>query len=53
VNGDRYLNMLQSQLWLQIATRDDIHTMFFQQDGAPAHFARNVCNWLDETFDGR
>jgi hypothetical protein len=53
VTGQRYLTMLEDELWPEIADRDDIDTMFFQQDGAPPHYAAVVRNWLNESFDGR
>jgi hypothetical protein len=53
VTGDRYLRMLEEELWPEIADRDDIDKIFFQQDGAPAHYARQVRDWLNNAFDGR
>lgn len=28
----------------------DDESMFFMQDGAPAHYSSNVRDWLDENF---
>ncbi|CAF4179297.1 unnamed protein product, partial [Rotaria magnacalcarata] len=31
----------------------DSESFFFMHDGAPAHYASNVRDWLDENFPGR
>ncbi|EZA50268.1 hypothetical protein X777_11106 [Ooceraea biroi] len=48
INGARYLNFLDNRLHILL---EDIplHTrrqMWYQLDGAPAHFTRPVCQWL-------
>lgn len=50
VKGDSYLEMLQQQLIPQL---DEIgyKPIWFQQDGAPPHYALKVRKWLSETFD--
>ena len=53
VNGENYLEMLQSFLWPQVANLPDIDRLRFMQDGAPPHFARPVRQWLDQVFEGR
>lgn len=52
LNGERYLQFLQHDL---PGLLDDVAyatrlTMWFQQDGAPPHFARIVRNFLDERY---
>lgn len=61
VNGDVYLNFLQFELLpvlIVLFPHDDepnlVHErIWFQQDGAPAHYAVNVRRFLDETFPNR
>lgn len=50
VNGERYLEMLQQQLLPKL---DEVgyKPTWFQQDGAPPHYAVRVRNWLNQTFD--
>lgn len=55
LNGVRYLDFLQNALpeYLEdipLATRA---RMYFQQDGAPAHYVRPVTQYLNETYPGR
>lgn len=55
VNGDNYLNFLTNILPtlledVPLATR---RSMIFQLDGCPAHFSRNVREFLDRTFPDR
>lgn len=53
INQHNYLDMLQNYFY-PIMQRKRLHkTMIFQQDGAPAHFSKNVRSWLDEKFDSR
>jgi hypothetical protein len=53
VNKQNYLNMLQNYFY-PIMQRKRLHKkMIFQQDGAPAHFSKDVRSWLDEKFDDR
>ncbi|KYN18102.1 hypothetical protein ALC57_09610 [Trachymyrmex cornetzi] len=55
VNGNNYLHFLQQRLpaLLEDIDLDTRQRMFFQQDGAPAHWSRRVRNHLDLTFPGR
>ena len=50
VTGDSYLSMLQSWFWPQVAEQAD--EIYFQQDGAPPHYSRQVRRWLDDKFPG-
>jgi hypothetical protein len=52
VNGERYLAMLQTQLWPQL-NRTERNITRFMLDGAPPHWARNVRQWLTEKFPNR
>ena len=45
--------MLNKKLWPVVSKRDDCADSYFQQDGAPAHYAVSVRKWLDEHFRGR
>lgn len=52
LNSVRYLEFLQNELAglledVPLASRVG---MYFQHDGAPAHFGRPVRNWLDENY---
>ena len=49
VNGSSYKEMLIDYLWPKIR-REDFH---FQHDGAGAHYALAVREWLDEKFPDR
>lgn len=55
LNANLYLNFLQNDL---NPLFDDVpvnvrHNMYFQHDGAPAHYGRNVRRWLDEHYPNR
>lgn len=55
LNGRRYLEFLMNELPIML---DDIplairNSMIFQQDGAPAHNAIVVTNYLNEIFENR
>jgi hypothetical protein len=53
VNGRHYLDMLKDYFY-PIMQRKRIHNkIIFQQDGVPAHFFKQVREWLNEKFDGR
>ena len=48
VTGATYLAMLQSQFWPEFVALPNHHNIFFQQDGAPPHYALAVRQWLNE-----
>lgn len=55
LNAANYLNFLQNDLPELL---DDVPVgtrlgMYFQHDGAPAHFGRAVRHWLDENYPAR
>lgn len=55
LNSERYLDFLQNQLaglLDEVPLRSRLG-MYFQHDGAPAHFGRPVRNWLDENYPER
>jgi hypothetical protein len=52
INGENYLAMLEDFL-LEELPLNILQGGFFQQDGAPAHYARAVKNLLNENFTGR
>ena len=49
VTGAAYLQMLREFLWPKLMRR----RLFFQQDGAPAHYALDVRAWLDSKFENQ
>ena len=53
INGQNYLEMLKKFFYPIIARKRIVSRMYFQQDGAPAHFSSDVRAWLDEKFTGR
>lgn len=52
INSERYVNMLQQFLEPQLQ-QNDLGQVWFQQDGATAHTARNSMAVLREMFPGR
>lgn len=52
MNGERYLEMLQDRVWPVISQWNNPQ-LHFMQDGAPAHFANDVREWLHDHFPGR
>ena len=52
VTGANYLEVLQNQVVPQLQN-NDFQNLYFQQDGAPPHFATVVREYLDETFPER
>ncbi|GBM05154.1 hypothetical protein AVEN_197716-1 [Araneus ventricosus] len=55
LNGGKYLTFLQQVLpdMLNDVPPHIRRVMWFQQDGAPAHYVRDVRNYLDITFPNR
>lgn len=52
LNSESYLHMLQNEVIPAIENVSGQHfpTVWFQQDGAPPHYGRQVRQYLDETF---
>ena len=40
-------------MWPEVQRRTRVRRLWFQQDGAPAHYDRQVRQWLDQKFPGR
>jgi hypothetical protein len=53
VNSLTYLQMLNNQFWPAVSNEVLQHQLWFQHDGASAHFARPVRAWLDSHFPNR
>ncbi len=53
VTGASYLEMLSDFLLPRLQERDDFNQLWFQQDGAPAHFSIIVRDFLDQVFPQR
>lgn len=54
VNGERYRAMIRDFLWPELEQLEDmdLDEMWFQQDGAPCHFATETIDLLEEKFGG-
>ena len=50
VTGERYLDKLRNVIVPALKQQPDFNKLYFQQDGAPSHYATAVRNLLDETF---
>lgn len=50
VTGETYLDLLQNNVGPLLQARDDFEDLWWQQDGAPPHYALIVREWLDEWF---
>lgn len=53
VNGNVYLDMLENFCFPQIDEFDNVNMMYFQQDGAPAHYKDFVRVALNNKFEQR
>jgi len=53
VTQHTYLQMINEWLLPQMRAKGTANTIYFQQDGAPPHFALAVCNRLNEIFPDR
>ena len=49
MNGQNYMDMLEKFLWPRVKYK----RLYFQHDGAPAHYALLVRQWLDQKFRGK
>ena len=52
LNADKYLIMLQEEIFQSLLYEDSNFPVYFQQDGAPSHFGIHVRQWLDQQFSG-
>ena len=53
VNQENYSNMLENYLYPILQRKRLTKRIFFQQDGAPAHFSKQVRAWLSQKFNNR
>lgn len=53
LTGEKYLTLLQRDVLPILQQREDFDDIWFQQDGAPPHFAKCVRDFLHQTFPGR
>ncbi len=54
ITANAYLEMLRDYLLPGIKTHEDnFEELYYQHDGAPAHYAVSVREFLDREFDGR
>jgi len=53
VTAEVYLQMLQSFAIPEMQSLNNFNELYFQQDGAPAHFAVSVRSYLNDTFPGK
>ena len=53
VNGENYLEILCEVVVPQLQTKPDFDELFFQQDGAPPHYALRVRDYLNEVLPQR
>ena len=53
VNASTYLDLLRNKLWSNIVLMVNSGQLYFQQDGAQAHYAKSVRDWLDENLANR
>lgn len=55
LNGDKYLEMLQQQIYpeIQRVMANRLGDVWFQQDGCPSHYTRAVTQFLNEHFPNR
>ena len=53
VTGDRYLNMIQNQVWPEVRGRARRNGYWWMQDGATSHTTLAVLNFLLDKFGGR
>lgn len=51
LNGEEYLNLLRNELPVLLRNANvNLRGMYFQQDGAPAHFTNEVREYLNEQY---
>ena len=53
VTGENYLEMLQKFFLPELGNNALVENCYFQQDGAPAHYARKVRDYLNQVFPDR
>jgi len=53
ITGESYVEMLKDNFQPAIADLYDLDDFWYQHDGAPAHYSRIACEYLDEMFPDR
>jgi hypothetical protein len=53
ITGDKYLDMLKNEVLPALARLPGGQNAYWMQDGAPAHFKRNVRDYLNALFPNR
>ena len=53
INGENYLKMLKEYFRPILGRKHIQNKVYFQQDGAPVHYAVEVREWLNLTFPGK
>ena len=53
VDQENYLDMLERFFYPFLEKRKLTKKIIFQQNGAPAHFAKSLRSWLNDKFDNR
>lgn len=53
LNGPKYLRMLKEQVLPLIRRNMLLNGGYWMQDGAPPHFAKEIRDFLDQTYPGR
>ncbi|CAF3393782.1 unnamed protein product [Rotaria socialis] len=53
VTADNYLDMLEENIVPAIEKEMNLDETFYMHDGAPAHYARSVRQFLEDTFPDR
>ena len=48
INGENYLHMLHYEMMKMLRATGNHLPIWFQQDGAPSHYATAVRNWLND-----
>lgn len=53
LNSEKYCNLLENEVCPTIARLVNLENVWYQHDGCPAHYTRNVMNILNVTFPDR
>ena len=53
VTGENYLKMLENFFHPELKNNTVVINCYFQQDGAPDHYARQVRNYLNQLFSDK
>ena len=50
LNAEKYLNMLQEEIFPSLLNEEDDYPVYFQQNEAPPHYGIQVRRFLDQQF---